>query len=86
MLWHGCKKKAIDDPSPADVAPAKGLIKEWGVDSVQTYLQGLHLGHLCDRFADAGVDGLLLADLGEKDLMEDFGCSVQAHQILSLPF
>lgn len=82
-----CGKRAID-ASPADAVPAKRHIKEWGVGAVQTYLQGLELGHLCDRFVDAGVDGLLLAELTEADLMQDLGCSkIQARKIQSrLPF
>lgn len=54
----------------------------WGVEDVIKYLESIELGHLTTKFRENGVDGLMLQELSDEDLMTELGCTkLQARKI-----
>jgi hypothetical protein len=46
------------------------------------FLEKIELGHLVPKFRENGVDGLMLQELSDEDLMSELGCTkLQARKI-----
>jgi len=69
---------SLISPPPISRSPSVS----WGVEDVVQYLQSIELGHLANTFRENGVDGLMLQELSEEDLMTELGCTkLQARKI-----
>eukprot|EP00439_Symbiodinium_sp_Y106_P015567 s8921_g2.t1 len=66
-------------------SPAAGIKRTcpgWSVQDVCEYLQDLELGHVTEVFRQNAVDGALLMDLSEADLVSELGLTrLQARKI-----
>jgi hypothetical protein len=64
--------------------PEAKKLASWSVADVATFLERLELGHVVPAFADNGVDGRMLMELSEDDLIGELGLKrLQARKIVS---
>lgn len=57
--------------------------RNWSVEDVAQYLEQIELKHVIPKFRENGVDGLMLHELSEEDLMTELGCTkLQARKIM----
>jgi len=87
-----------DDEDEAQAIPAKppqfsaaspcGTASSWRVEEVLRYLESLELGHVGTKFKENGIDGQMLLDLSEEDLVTELGLTkLQARKVRQrLPF
>ena len=58
--------------------------ESWTVAQVSSFLQQLSLGHLAPIFEENGIDGQLLCELSQEDLMQNLGLKpLQARKVMS---
>lgn len=54
----------------------------WRTEDVAQYLEQIELGHLVPKFRENGVDGEMLQELSQEDLITELGCTkLQARKI-----
>eukprot|EP00746_Dinoflagellata_sp_MGD_P143609 gnl/MRDRNA2_/MRDRNA2_76419_c0_seq1.p1 gnl/MRDRNA2_/MRDRNA2_76419_c0~~gnl/MRDRNA2_/MRDRNA2_76419_c0_seq1.p1 ORF type:complete len:641 (-),score=104.03 gnl/MRDRNA2_/MRDRNA2_76419_c0_seq1:296-2218(-) len=54
----------------------------WRTEDVAQYLEQIELGHLAPKFRENGVDGVVLQELSDEDLITELGCTkLQARKI-----
>ena len=57
---------------------------DWDVNSVLCYIKSLGLGHVEHSFLINGIDGAMLIDLSEEELVQELGLTkIQAKKIKS---
>ena len=63
-------------------ASTPAAVRDWGVDAVCDYLAGLELGHLAPGFRSNGIDGKMLLELSEEELVGELGLTkLQAKKV-----
>ncbi|EKX36483.1 hypothetical protein GUITHDRAFT_155237 [Guillardia theta CCMP2712] len=55
-------------------------VADFTVEHVCAWLEGMDLGEYADVFRTNKIDGDLLAELEERDLLEDFGITNKYHR------
>ena len=67
---------------PTGDTPGPKRSAGWSVEDVVGFLGGLDLGHVAPAFRMNAIDGLMLADLSEKDMVEELGLTpLQARKV-----
>ena len=82
----GCKRKHEGNVCQlpySGLAPDSKLADRWSVSDVLSYLQSLGLGHVGPAFQENGVDGQMLCELSEVDLVQNLGLKpLQAKKVI----
>jgi len=70
-------------PASASAVPAPGgPVSAWKVDDVVRFLEDLQLGHVAKKFVEDAVDGAMLLNLSDEDLVSELGLSkLQAKKV-----
>ena len=64
------------------VASHRKRAASWSVEDVAAYLRELELGHLAEQFQQNGVDGQMIVDLSQEDMVNDLGLTrLQARKV-----
>ena len=76
----GSKRKILDS---AGQSPDRKKADRWSVNDVLAYMQHLGLGHVGPVFEENGVDGQMLCELTELDLVNNLGLKpLQARKVV----
>ena len=70
------------DGAPSGLTTDRKKFVDWTADDVATWLGQLELSHLAPSFLDSAVDGALLSELTQEELVSELGLTkLQARKV-----